>query len=72
MSAPERNELAIKISLNAELYRLAEEVHKCAIDDEELVRECWRISREEGVTFDGSAIFELVKATYIREFDRAL
>jgi hypothetical protein len=62
----------MSVNLKAEVFRLAEEVHKCAINDEELIRECWRISRDPDVRPDGSAIFELVKITYDEEFARRL
>ena len=58
--------------LDAEVYRLAEEVHKCSIEYPELVRECWRLSRQPSIVHDGSAIYELVKMIYDREFARDL
>ena len=59
-------------NLDAEVYRLAEEVDKCSIEYPELVRECWRISRLPSIVHDGSAVYELVKMTYDREFARDL
>lgn len=63
---------ADKLNLEAEVYRLAEEVHKCAIEYPELVRECCRISREPSVVEDAAAIYNLVKMQYDHEFARDL